>query len=116
MDAIEYNKTDLIYYFAQSVKPYLDSKEIIYHTYKNGMSRAERVATIAREYGRGGTCSAQAFIRRIICGYAYDGDGVKLRYRDKFGKLHEIAATWDDVEAAIEKAINAGEYFNDNLT
>lgn len=109
MDAIEYNKTDLIYYFAQSVTPYIDSKEIIYHTYKSEMSRAERVATIAREYGRG---SAQALIRRIICGYAYDGDGVKLRFRDKFGKLHEIAATWDDVEAAIEKAINAGEYFN----
>lgn len=116
METIEYNKTDLIYYFAQSVTPYLDSKEIIYHTYKNGMSRAERVATIAREYGRGGACSAQAFIRRIICGYAYDGDGVKLRFRDKFGQLHEIAATWEEVETQIERAISSNEYFNVDLT
>ena len=105
----EYDKTDLIYLFAQHGKGNARSKEIIYHAIKTVSDRAERVRKIKDIYGAE---AAQSFIKRIICGYSYGAQGVALRYRDKYGALHEITATWDEVTAQIERAISNGDYFS----
>lgn len=105
----EYDKTDLIYLFAQAGGDFCGSKEIIYHIVKTVSDKTERAAKIASVYG---AKSAQTFIKRIICGYSYDAHGVALRYRDLFGQLHELRATWEEVTAQIERAIAQNDYFS----
>ena len=105
----KYDKTDLIYLFAQAGGDFSGSKEIIYHIIKTVSDKTERAAKIASVYG---AKSAQSFIKRIICGYSYDAHGVALRYRDLFGQLHEVRATWEEVAAQIERAIAQNDYFS----
>lgn len=120
--AIGYSREDLIYFFALELKGFLDSKETIYHAFKSGVCRRERVEIIKREYcgndysGTQSIFGAQCFIHRVIVGYTYDRNGININFRDKNGRLFGITATWEEVEQQIEKAISNGEYFNTNLT